>query len=804
VLRNYIKVAIRNLSRNKVYSLINIFGLTLGISIFTLLWLFVNHELGYNSYHSNYDRIYRIYEERTDGGGERVTEGFTSMVLTSALEADYPQVEKKVNLFSMGHTSITVGERSYFERDYLMADPSIFEVFDFDLIDGSFVKETAEMAEAILTESTALKYFGQTDVAGKSLEVSNFGNVQVIAVIKDIPTNSDLQADIIYICDFTKWPDNWANFFKSWDRANTYSFLLFAENASPEDVLVTKQEFLKKYLGEKWQTRDFFFQPLSDLHLRSMHIEDFDRLQLSKGNIQYIYIFSAIGLFVLLIASINYINLATARSFERLKEVGVRKVVGATRRQLISQFLSESIVISFISVIVAVGLIEFILPFFNSISNKNLSLNFIQQPQLLLFFFLLAVLIGLISGLTPAWLISGFKAINIFRGGARQKGRLITRKGLVVLQFAISMIMIVATVVVYLQMEYVKSAPLGFDKDQMLIIDINSGEVRRGYKAMKTEFLNHPDVHEVSVASRVPGEWKRIAAVDVAATPTAIKEENVNMSFMAFDEDALETFDFEIVEGRYFTGITTTDSLTVILNSKAVKALGLKEPLGSQIRVTIRNREYHPRVVGIIKDFHFQSLYEEIGPMVVGFRQNPIQVIDYFALKISGNNLEETVAHVTGVHNQFDTNNTIEFHFLDEQLDRFYKNDERRGEIFGLAAGLAILIACLGLFGLASFTAQQRTKEFGIRKVLGASVSQIIMLLTKEYVVLVLVAFVVAVPFAWYFMQQWLNDFAYRIDLSFGIFLAAGLTSFLIAIMTVSYRSLRAAKANPVDSLRYE
>lgn len=804
MLRNYIKVALRNLSRNKIYNMINIFGLTLGICVFTLLWLFIDHELSYNSYNSNYDRIYRIYEEHTDGSGDRVTNGFTSMALSNALEADFPQIEKKINLFPSGQTTITVGEKRFVERDYIMADPAIFEVFDYELIDGTLKTQTGEKAEAVLTESTALKYFGRTDVTGEFIEHNQFGNLQIMGVIRDIPSNSDLQADIIYACNFMSWSEGWQRFFQSWDQVNTYSFFLFEEGAQPSEVLAKKEDFLKKYLGEKWQEHDFYFQSLADLHLKSASIEDYDRLQQNKGNIQYIYIFSAIGLFVLLIACINYINLTTARSFERLKEVGIRKVAGATRKQLIFQFLSESLVIPLISVFVAVGVIEFILPWFNSVAQKDLSLNFIEQPVFLLFFLALAIFIGLISGLTPAWLISGFRAINIFRGSAKRQGKFMTRKGLVVLQFAISMIMIVATVVVFLQMEYVKTTPLGFDKEQLLIIDINSGRVRSGFQAMKTEFLNHPDVHKVSVASRVPGEWKLIATTEVASDPALPKEENITMHYMGFDEDALSTFDFKLLEGRYFSGNNLSDSLSVLLNEKAVKALGLKDPLGKQIRVNGRNDEYQPRVIGVVKDFNFQSLYEEIGPMVLGFRQNPIQAIDYFALKISGSNLEETVAHATEVHGKFDTNNPIEFHFLNEELDRFYKNDERRGEIFGLAAGLAILIACLGLFGLASFTAQQRTKEFGIRKVLGASVVHLILLMSKEYVTLIVIAFVVATPISWYFMDKWLTDFAYRIDLGWGVFALSGLLAFATAIMTVTYKSSRAANSNPIDSLRYE
>ena len=804
MLKNYLKVAIRNLSRNKIYGLINIFGLTLGITVFALLWLFINHELGYNTYNTHYDRIYRIYEEQVDATGELVNRGFTSMALSNALKEDFPQIEEKANLFSMGQSTVTVEDRSFVERDYLLADPSFFKIFDFKLVDGTLKKEVLEKAEAVVTESIALKYFDRTNVTGEVLEVNRFGNVKIMAVIKDIPSNSDIQADIIYSCNFMAWEENWVNYFSSWERINTYSFFLFSKDAKPDEVLAKKDDFLKKYLGEKALERDFFFQPLSDLHLRSKNIEDIDRLQLNKGNIQYVYIFSAIGLFVLLIACINYINLATARSFERLKEVGIRKVAGASKQQLISQFLAESVVIAFISVLISVGVIEFILPSFNSIAQKDLALNFADEPQFLVLFLSMAIIIGLVSGLTPAWLISRFRVIQILGGRAKQQGKFWTRRGLVIAQFAISMIMIVATVVVFQQMEYVRSTPLGFDKDQLLMIDINSGRVREGFEAMKNEFANHPDVTHVSVTSRVPGEWKLIASVDVASSIAASEEENINMNYMGYDEDALETFGFELMDGNYFSGNVALDSFSVVLNEKAVKELGLRDPIGRQIKISMRNIEYNPRVIGIVKDFHFESLYEEIGPMVMGFRQNPIQAIDYFTLKTTGNNLRDVVAHATEVHKKFDANNPIEYHFLDEQLDRFYKNDVRRGQIFGLAAGLAILIACLGLFGLASFTAQQRTKEFGIRKVLGASVIQLMVLMSKEYVSLVVVAFLIATPISWYFMGQWLSDFAYRIELQWTIFLLSGFMALFTALITVSYKSSRAATSNPINSLRYE
>ncbi|MEQ9425785.1 MAG: FtsX-like permease family protein [Cyclobacteriaceae bacterium] len=807
MLKNYIKVAIRNLTRNKVYTLINLLGLTLGISVFTLLWLFVGHEWSYNKFHSKADRVYRIYEQVPNPDGGMYYSGTTSMALVNALEDDFPEVEEAVNMFIMGQSTITIDDQRFIERNYILAEADFFDLFDVEVIEGDPKHIPSGFGGAVINRSTAEKLFGKTDVVGQLLEVNRFGNVPVSAVFEDFPSNSDFDTNIIYVSDFGTWNENWVNYFRRWDRYNSGGWVLLKENASPENIMSGKDGFLEKYLGEESTNRDFYLQPFNETHLYSAQIEDdYDAFDQSKGNIQYVYIFSAIGIFVLLIACINYINLATARSFKRMKEVGIRKVVGATKKQLVYQFLSESILVALLSVVVAIGVIEFILPYFNRLAGKDLNLNIFNDHVILLYFLAIAVFTGLISGIAPAFIISNFGVVGIFRGSAKKNGKLFSGKGLVVVQFAISIIMIVSTLVVYYQMDFVQNIPLGFKSEHKVIIDINNQGVRESFQTVKNEFLAHPNVKQASATSRVPGEWKSIALVDVEPTIAGSSDLDHKIHFMAYDKDALETYGIKLLSGRNFSGNPGVDSLSVLLNEKAVEVLGLEEPLGKSLSMTAWNDQvsFNPRVIGVVEDFHFQSLYDEIRPLIIAFRHNPVQAIDYFTLTVTAAGLTETLDHVTQVHSKFDEHNPAEINFLDDQLTRFYKKDQRRGELFALAAILAIIIASLGLFGLASYTAQQRTKEFGIRKVLGASVAQIVGLLTKQYAILVAIAFVIAAPIGWYAMSQWLDSFAYRIDLGIGVFALAGLAAFLIAILTVSYRSLIAARTNPVKSLRNE
>jgi len=547
-------------------------------------------------------------------------------------------------------------------------------------------------------------------------------------------------------------------------------------------------------------TRTFYLQPLRDIHFRSSHIE-VDRNQ-SKGEIAYVYIFSAIALFIVLIACINYMNLATARSAHFAKDVGIRKVVGAYRAQLIGQFLSESILFTLLAFLLAVAMVELLLPRFNAFTGKDLQLGFTSSSLLLLVLGLLTLLVGIIAGSYPSFYLSRLQPAMVLKGSFKTgSGNIGLRRVLVVTQFALSIVMIVATLVVAEQMNYIRSKRLGFDKEQMLVIDINSGNARRNFATMKTEFARIPAVRSVSASSRVPGDWKNILAVEAIPAGASANEIHT-MSFLGIDEDFLATYNVELVTGRNFSLQMATDSSTILLNETAAKMLGGEAVIGKRLEVP--DSKFHGEVICVVKDFHFRSLYEKIGPLVIGHRDNPIQAIDYFTLKISGNDIPATLDALKRINERFDPSHPFEYNFLDERLNDFYLADQKVGALFGMAATLAIVIACLGLFGLSSYTTEQRTKEIGVRKVLGASVPQIILLLSKDFARLTLIAFLVASPLAYYVMNKWLQDFAYRINLGWKTFFMAGILALAIALLTVSYQSIKAALASPVESLRYE
>ena len=553
MIRNNLKLAVRNLIRNRGYAAINISGIGVGISVFLLLWLFISDELSFNSYHRNAQNIYRIYEEIEDPNVGQKFVGWTSMPLVNALVRDMPEVIDKVNITVDGGTTITSGENKFLERNYFIADPNLFDVFDFTVISGNPKKVVNGQAGAVLTKSTALKFYGHFDVVGDILEVDRFREVEITAIIEDIPANSDLPVNILYVTDYSNWSDGFRSYIKDWNRrSSATSYVLLAEGTDPSTIMARKETFLKKYMGEDWQSRNFHLQPLADVHLKSTWIED---QYPQKGDILYIYIFFTIGSFVLLIACINYINLATAHSLQRVKEVGVRKVVGASKKQIIVQFLVEAMVISLISTLLAVGIIEFTLPYFNLLAEKELAFNFFEMNQTTFLLMIIGFGVGLISGLIPAIMMSRVKSGAATKSLSTSKGTgLLTRKGLVILQFTISIILISSTIVVLRQMNFVSQASLGFDKDQLLVIDINSSRVREEFQAVKNELSKNPGIKNVTATSRVPGEWKMLQQIDIKPQSNKLSDIRLGMHYMSFDEDAIATFNFELAEGSNFGG----------------------------------------------------------------------------------------------------------------------------------------------------------------------------------------------------------------------------------------------------------
>jgi putative ABC transport system permease protein len=622
--------------------------------------------------------------------------------------------------------------------------------------------------------------------------------VIVTGIIKDIPFNSHMQFDLIMSKNTGFDEFSWyRRVTSSWNRFFAYTYV---ELSSPEALSIinnTASSFVTKTRGEN-NKGTFYLQPLKNIHLESENIEN--NISEQSGSWTNVYLFGTIAIFLILIACINYINLASSNSMERAKEIGVRKVSGAIRGQLIYQFLSESIILSIIALVLSIISIDVLLPYFNQMLGTELLIELfsLQTIGLLL---IIAVFIGFVAGSYPAFYLSNLKPIESFNSGSGKRGGgILLRKTLVITQFTLSIFMIATTIVITKQMDYLQQKDLGFDKERLLVIDINNGSIRPSAETMKNEFSKINGVEQVTVSSRIPGEWKDIDEVIVKL------EENTSDSlqsyFMGFDEDAIATFDLKIKEGRNFSGNLSEASRMILLNESAAAKLG-GDVLGKH--VYFPNARYPFQIIGIVEDFNFQSLHQEIAPLVMGYWSNPIASIDYFTLKLHPKaDLTETISAAKEVHQNFDNQTAMLFHFLDQQIEFFYQSELRTRKIFSIGAAMTILISCMGLFGLATFIVQKRTKEIGIRKVLGASIPQLFILLSKTFVFQVGIAFLIAVPISWYFMSQWLNTFAFKFGLGVGEFLLAGAMALIIALGSVSYRVVKTATLNPATTLKDE
>lgn len=793
--RNFIKIAIRNITRNKAYSAINILGLTLGITCSSLLFLLVIDELGYDKFHENADNIYRVVE--IDNTGDEIRYyGQTTPPVGPTMVEDYEEVKNYARLFQFGgHINFEKEGTKYAERNYYFTDSKLFEVFDFEWVIGDPSTALSEPNTTVIDEDWAVRLFGSPEKAiGQEIDAGErMGVNNVTGVIKTVPQNSHLQFKILVSLPTSM--DFFPEYVNNWSTYGAYTYVQLDEQANFESLEEKVPDFIASHFDPE-DNRNFYLQPLTDIHFNSKEIEF--GTDHSKGEKAYIYIFIAVGGFMLLIACINYMNLATAKSLHRGKEIGMRKVSGALRHQLIFQFLSESVVMSLLSLALSVGLVDLLLPYFNHLTDKQFLFNTETFGGIFSLLFLITIVVGLISGLYPAFLMSKLKPANILKGSmSTGRGSVMFRKVLVITQFTLSIVMIIATIVASNQLDFIQNQSLGFDKDQLIIVDINSRQTRVRAETMVTEFQNSPYIEKVGVSSRVPGEWKNLAQVYVKGENS---NDSLRSNYMGFDERMLDVYNIELAAGENFSGQRATDSLQVLVNESLLRSLDIEEPIGKL--VSIGGGDY--KIAGVLKNFNFQSLHNEIAPLVVGYQYNAFQQIDYFSLKFDPDHAQEAVAHASSVHDQFDASTPIEYHFLDDQWALFYTNDRRASNVFAVGASITIFIACLGLFGLASFIIQKRTKEIGVRKVLGASLGDLFLLLSKTFVYQVCIAFLIATPLAWYFMNDWLDSFAYRFSLGVTEFLIAGVVALVIALASVSYRVFKAARVNPANTLKDE
>ena len=798
--KNYFKIALRTLVKNKGYAFINILGLAIGIAGATLLLTYVKDERSFDKFHSKSERIVRPITIQTNLEEARYF-GANPMILATTAVAELPEIEHQVTFYQYAsQINYTIDGEKYTDRNFFFVTEDFFKVFDFRLLKGDEETALSEPKSVIISQSKAMALFGTDDVVGETLETQG-GNVKITGVMEDIPDNSHLFFDLL----FTELlPQQlMENIRNSWvDFSSTTYFLLQPEvgvsTFETKMTALTDQHFPEQFA----QMARFEIQPLEDIHFNSAHIElDVARFKSDKV---YSTVFIFISIFLVLIAAVNYMNLATSKAVFRAKEIGIRKVVGAVRKQLIAQFLTESLIIALVALIISIALTDITMPFFNQLTGRNYEFSWSTLWGYADILLLITISIGLLSGIYPALFMTGFKPVMVLKGEQIKGGSFNVRKALVVFQFVLSTVLMISTLVVSQQMNYIKERNLGFNEENLLVIDINNGDVRPIFKTMKNEFAQIPGVESVAVASRIPGEWKNISRVDVNTyNAQGAPTDSTQVYYMSFDPDMLNTFGIELAQGDFFSGNDASDSTKILLNETAVKRFGLENPVGKSIELEMNAGKGKYTVIGVLKDFNFQSLHSNIEPLIVGAWNNPASVIDYFILKVNGN-ASELVEQAREVHTKFDTRSVMEYHFLDNMLATYYESEQQASVIFKVGAGLSIFIACLGLFGLASFTVERRVKELGIRKVLGASEWRLFYMLSSSFSKQVLVAFLIACPIAYFVMQNWLANFQYRVGLGVGAFAIAGLATLMIAIITVSYRSIKAANSNPVNSLRSE
>lgn len=803
--QNYTKIYFRRFRKETAHYLVNILGLGLGFAILFFIVMFVYDEQSIDQYHTKKDRVYRLVEksQEEDGIHDYLS---TSNAVAAALKEDFPVVEQTAHMTYLGSQVLQEEDIRIADRDWVIVTKGIFDILDFDIISGNPKKEFEGPAGIILEQSMAKALFGHSDVVGEVLDGSRFGPVEVLAVMDEMPANSSYKFKEIYILNIEQLDPGFQNFLKSWDSRFMQTWVLLKEGASPEDVYAKKSEFLEKYYDEEIRKEhDFYLHPLSELHLGSTHIENGGPgplLAIPYSDRQFVSMILLMGFLVIFIAALNYINLSSVQALKRTLEASMRKINGANARQLVGQLFFETLFTILIAFILSVLLVVILFPYFLQITDKNIELTRLLSTEFLLTQLAVVVTIWVASALLPALYYSKLKrSLLILKNAFSGRGDTL-RKVLVGIQYALSLFLIIGSLVIYRQLNFVQSKDLGFDKDNLIVMDINSGTTRRSFKGIIDDIKKNPNVINATTSSRVPGEWKNIPQVFIGEN---LSESNLEASFYGIEKNWLDTYQIELVQGQNFTGADETDSLYVLVNERAVEMLGFEDPIGKSIWVIGGNSGDSARlkISGVVENFHFESLYETIAPVVLGNWNNHIMGIDYFTIRYS-QNPRETVSHIEAVNDKFDPETPAEINFLDQQWNRFYKAEVSRATIILIAAIVSIIISAFGLFGLINFTVERKTKEIGIRKVMGASVPNILNLVLKDYLVLLLIALVVAAPLSWWLFEDWLSDFAYRINLSVDLFIIAFGTVLVISCATVLSRIFKIAKSNPVTAIRYE
>jgi putative ABC transport system permease protein len=809
MLRNYIKIAIRNLMKQKFISGINLFGLTVGIACCLLILSYILHELSYDKYHKQAENIYRLnrtfYNPETKA--VNLALGAVAPPIGPLLKNDFSEIKKMSRVLQVNSIAFRYEDKRFNERDLYFADENFFDLFDVAVVRGNKDKALDEPNSVLLSEEIAKKYFGSEEPLDKMVKLDNQINAKITGVFKSFPSNSHFHPEILMsfktLNDTTIYGEEQLR--TNWGNNAFFTYLLLPEQINAKKLEAQFPAFLDRHYpreGDKYkpsQWTSLSLTKLTDIHLYSHKDDEMEE----NGDIKRVYIFSAIALFILLIACINYMNLSTARSVLRAKEIGVRKAIGAGKQELILQFLTESVMMAWLATLLALVLTWLALPWLNELSKQQLTFHSLLKPAIIIPLLFVPFIVGVVSGLYPALFLSSFQPVKVLKGIVNVGGNTFSlRKALVVFQFAVSIILMISTIIVFQQLGYMQNKSLGYDRSHVVVLGYNSA-LAETYDGFRNELLANASIKDAGRSSRIPTGRLLDASGAQIKRGDSLVPSSAEIKSVSGDDGFLSTYGVKVIAGRNFSrqrGLLDTSSF--LINEAALKALSLPSPeaaIGKEFQYGGRKGE----IVGVFNNFHFESMHERILPIAFSM---PINQTFYgqISIKVSGNNIPAALSHIEKTWKKFLPEIPYEYNFLDDNFDRLYEAEQRQGSVFVVFACIAIFIACLGLFGLSAFAISQRVKEIGIRKVLGADVSSIVGLLSKDFLKLVIVAAIIAFPVAWYAMNQWLQDFAYRIGVSWWVFIVAGIIATIIAFITIGSQAARAATTNPVKNLRTE
>ncbi|TLV01016.1 ABC transporter permease [Dyadobacter luticola] len=800
MLRNYLKIALRTLLKHKAFSIINIAGVAIGLACFLLLALYVKDELSYDRFHANADRIYRLNRTfLSKDGTESLRLGHAAPPFGPLIRQDFPEVEQVVRLLETD-ALVKYKDNAFREENMFAAEPNLFKVFSFHVTQGNPDKALENPFSVMFSKPIAEKYFGKEDPIGKVIRLDNQLDYTVTGVFEPLPAQSHFHPGILLSFSTLNDPRVYGaeGLRTNWGNNSFSTFLLLPERYEAQKLTKAFPAFQNKHIEANASKYSVLtLTKLTDIHLHSHLDSEIE----ANGDIQYVYLFSAIALFILMIACINYMNLATAKSATRAKEVGMRKVIGAVRSQLINQFLSESVLLVFVSVVLALLIVILCLPALNNFTQKSLTFNALLDPTFLAILAAITLFTGLLAGSYPAFFMTSFQPISVLKGkiaAALKNGKL--RQSLVIVQFAIAVVLIISTTVVYTQMQYIRNYKLGYSKDQVIVFNVPDDSATN-FESIRERLKENVAVKEVGRSSRIPSgrlldSWEAFVMKGDSLAPA-----DINIKSLSVDEDFIPAYQIKMAAGRNFSRDFPTDKTSgFILNETAVRLLGWKNP-AEAVGARFGYGDVRGNIIGVTKDYHFESLHQKVAPIAMFQQQGRLGRV---SVHVAGNNVKQAISHIESVWNARFPEAPFEYQFLDQRFGQLYAREQTQQTLFGIFAGIAIFISCLGLLGLSMFMAELRTKEIGVRKVLGASVGSIVTLLSQDFLKLVLIAIVIASPIAWYGMRNWLQEFAYHTEINWWVFALAGIISVAIALFTISFQSIKAALMNPVKSLKSE